>query len=166
MHESFSNDQDQVLCYFTDSVYLAFRSCYIDQKVKGEQKVYHPTVRQCFYCKNYSAKSKEILEKHTKVCASKEGIIYTFENGKIISFQDNLNFLGDVPFTVYFDFETTTGDGIFLDPKMFIVSYCQVYSFNPELNLDKIVKFRSFQQSPEEIYDLNHFRRDHIPYFD
>ena len=102
--------------------------------------------------------SKEILEKHTKVCASKEGIIYTFENGKIISFQDNLNFLGDVPFTVYFDFETTTGDGSFLDPKMFIVSYCQVYSFHPELNLDKIVKFRSFQQSPEEIYDLNHFR--------
>ena len=26
--------------------------------------------------------------------------------------------------------------------------------------------FRSFQQSPEEIYDLNHFRQKHVPYFD
>ena len=58
------------------------------------------------------------------VCAAKERIIYTFDNRKIISFQDNFKVLGDVPFTVYFDFETTTGDTLFLDPKMFVVSYC------------------------------------------
>ena len=104
--------------------------------------------------------------KHTKVCAVKEGIIYTFENGKIISFQDNFKFLGDVPFTVCFDFETTKGDVIFLDPKMFVVSYCEIYTFHPSLNLDKIFIFRSFQQGPEEIYDLNHFREKHISYFD
>ena len=49
---------------------------------------------------------------------------------------------------------------------MFVVSYCQIYSFRLSLNLDKIVIFRSFQQSPEEIYDLSHFRHEHIPYFD
>ena len=92
--------------------------------------------------------------------------MYTFENGKIISFQDNFKYLGDVPFTVYFDFETTTGDIIFSDPKMFVVSYCQIYSFHPSLNIDKIVVFRGFQQIPEETYDLNHFRQEHIPYFD
>ena len=95
------------------------------------------------------------MEKHNKVCAAKEGITYIFDNRKIISFQDNFKFLGDVPFTIYFDFETTTSDVVFLDPKMFVVSYCQIYSFHPSLNLDKIVIFRSFQQSPKEIYDLS-----------
>ena len=106
------------------------------------------------------------MEKHNKVCAAKEGIIYTFDNRKLISFQDNFKFLGYVPFTVYFDFETTTDDVVFLDPKMFLVSYYQIYSFHPSLNLDKIVIFRSFQQSPEEIYNLSYFRNEHIPYFD
>ena len=49
---------------------------------------------------------------------------------------------------------------------MFVVSYCQIYPLHPSLNLDKIVIFRSFQRSPEEIYDLNHFTQEHIPYFD
>lgn len=70
-------------------------------------------MRQCYYCENCFAKSKEALEKHTKVCTSIEGLIYTFENGKIISFQDGFKYLEDVPFTVYFDFETTTGDIVF-----------------------------------------------------
>lgn len=92
-------------------------------------------------------------------------IIYTFDNGKIISFQGNFKFLRDFPVTVYFDFETTTGDVVFFDPKMFAMSYCQIYSFHRSLNLDKIVISRSFQQSPDEIYDLSHFRQEHIPFF-
>ena len=46
------------------------------------------------------------------------------------------------------------------------MSYWQIYSFYASLNLAEIVIFRSFQQSPEEIYDLTHFRQEHIPYFD
>ena len=49
---------------------------------------------------------------------------------------------------------------------MFVVSYCQIYLFHPDLNLDKIVIFRSFQEKAEEIYDLRHFRHEHVPYFD
>ena len=71
----------------------------------------------------------------------------------------------DVPFTVYFDFETTTGDNIFQDPNMFDISYCQINSFHPARNLDKIVIVGSFQQSTEEIYNLNHFWQEHIPLF-
>ena len=33
-------------------------------------------VRQCYYCKNYFAKTKEAFEKHTKVCAGKERIVF------------------------------------------------------------------------------------------
>ena len=75
---------------------------------------------------------------HTKICAAKEGIIYSFDSGDIISFQDNYKYLGDNLFTVYFDFETNTGDAVFFDPKMFVVSYCQIYSFHPRLNLEKL----------------------------
>ena len=46
------------------------------------------------------------------------------------------------------------------------MSYCQIYTFHPSLNLDKIFIFRSFQQSLEEIYDLSHFTQEHIAYFD
>ena len=53
----------------------------------------------------------------------------------------------------------------FFDPKMFVVSYCQIYSFHPSLNLDKIVIFRIFQQTAEEIYGLSHFKQEHIPFF-
>lgn len=85
-----------------------------------------------------------------------EGIVYSFENNKVISFQDNFKYLGDIRFTVYFDFETTRGNNIFQEPKIFATSYLQIYAFHPALNLDKIVIFRNFQQSAEEIYDLSH----------
>ena len=49
---------------------------------------------------------------------------------------------------------------------MYVISYCQIYSFHSSLNLDKIVIFRSFQQTSEGIYDLSHFKREHVPYFD
>ena len=73
--------------------------------------------------------------------------------------------MGDVPFMVYFNFETTTGSSVFLDPKMYVISYCQIYSFHPSLNLDKVVIFRSFQQAANEIYDISHFKHEHVPFF-
>ena len=66
--------------------------------------------------------------------------------------------MGDVPFCVYFDFEMTTGDSVFFGSKMYVISYSQIYSFHPALNLEKIVIYRSFQQTLEEIYDLGHYR--------
>ena len=163
VYELVSNKDDLAICRFTDEIYLAFRS-YISKKIKGEEKMRLNTVRQCHYCENYFSKTKEATKKRTKICAAKEGIVYTVENGKIIYFQDNFKYLGDVPFTVYFDFETTTCDIVFSDPKMFVVSYCQIYSFHLSLTLEKIVIFRSFQQSPEET-DLNHFKQEHVSFF-
>ena len=45
------------------------------------------------------------------------------------------------------------------------MSYCQIYSFHSSLNLDTIVIFRSFQETAEEIYDLSHFKEEHVPNF-
>ena len=38
--------------------------------------------------------------------------------------------------------------------------------FHPSLGLDKIVIYRSFPQTPEEIYDLSHFKNEHATFFD
>ena len=111
-YEPIYDENVPVLCYFTGKIHLAYRS-YIRRYIKGEEKVGHPTIIQCHYCENFFAKSNEKIKKHTQVCAAKEGITYCFNSGEIISFQDNLEYLGDIPFTVYFDFETTTGDTVF-----------------------------------------------------
>ena len=58
------------------------------------------------------------MKKNTRICAAEEGVTYTFDNGDINSFQDNFRYMGDVPLTVYFDFETTTGNVVFFDSKM------------------------------------------------
>ena len=115
------------------------------------------------------------MKKHLSVCSAKEGITYAFDNGQILNYQDNFKYLGDLPFTVYFDFETTTGNSPFFNSAMYVMSYsdlfraiqiyCQIYSFRPSLGLDKIVIFRSFQQTSEQIYDLSHFRNEHAAFF-
>ena len=106
------------------------------------------------------------MKKHLSICAAKECITYFVDNGQIIDYQDNFKYKGDVPFCVYFDFERTTGDSVFFDSKMYVISYCQIYSFHPALNLEKVVIYRSFQQTPEEIYDLGDLRSEHESFFD
>ena len=139
----------------------------MEKKKNEEYRLYHPTTRECCYCENYLACSKNKFSKHLKrKWTSIERIVYSFDNNKIISFQGNFKYLGDVPFTVYFHIQTTTADDIFQDPKMFVISYCQIFAFHPALDLDRIVIFRSFHQSAEEIFDLNHFGQEHISFFD
>ena len=46
-----------------------------------------------------------------------------------------------------------------------MISYCEIYSFHPSLNLDTIMIFRSHQQTPEQIFDLSHFKNEHTAFF-
>ena len=56
------------------------------------------------------------MEKHLSICNAKEGIIYAFDNGQVLNYQNNFKYLCDLAFTVYFDFETTTGgNSVFFD---------------------------------------------------
>ena len=84
---------------------------------KGKEFIRHTTVRQCQYCENYFAKTEENMKKNLEVFAAKEGITYSFDNGNIIPFQDNFRYQSDLPFTVYFDLETTIGDLVVLIQK-------------------------------------------------
>ena len=164
VYESIYDENVPVPCYFTNEIHLAYRS-YIGKLDKGNERMTHRTVRQCCYCQNFFSKTEESLKIHMSTCGAREGITYAFENTQILNYQDNLKYLSDLPFTVYFNFETTGGSCIFFDPAMYVASYCQIYSFHPSLNFDKTEIFRSYQQTAEQIYDLSHFKNENIAFF-
>ena len=165
VYEPIYDETVPVPCYFTNEIHLAYRS-YVGKFDKENEQISHRTVRQCCYCHNFFAKNEENMKTHMFICSAREGITYAFNNGQILNYQDNFKYLGDLPFVVYFDFETkTSGSSVFFDPTMHVISYCQIYSFHPSLNLDKIVIFRSYQQTAEQIYDLSHFKNEHTAFF-
>ena len=125
VYEPIYDENLPIPCFFTSQIQLAYRS-YIGRFKNGKEEIVHYAVKQCHYCQNSFKKNNEAMKNHMTVCAGKEGIIYVFDNGQIVNFQDNFKFLGDIPFTVYFDFETTTSNSAFSDPKMYVISYCQI----------------------------------------
>ena len=52
------------------------------------------------------------MKKHLSICTAREGMTYAFDNGQITNIQDNFRYMGDLPFSVYFNFETTTGGNL------------------------------------------------------
>ena len=53
------------------------------------------------------------MKENLACCSGKAGFTFSFNNGKVIDCQDHYSNLGDMPFSVYFDFETTTGNVVF-----------------------------------------------------
>ena len=64
------------------------------------------------------------MQTHLSICAAKGGITCSFDNNQIIDYQDNYKYMGDLHFSVYFDFETATESALFFDLKIFVKSYC------------------------------------------
>ena len=56
------------------------------------------------------------MKHHLSICAGKAGYTFSFDNGKIVHYQDHYKNFGDLPFSIYYDFETATG-GVFLIKK-------------------------------------------------
>ena len=116
------------------------------------------TAKQCFACNKFFIKRKS-LERHLKICGCIPGIIYKFENQNIQLFFDHTKFMGDLPFAIYFDFETTSGKEIYRfeqDCSLYLVSYSFVVAFHPCLDLDKIFVVRSFNHSFESLVDVGY----------
>ena len=158
VYEPTLDDTKEIDCYFAHDLSLAFH-CKADKFRRGKKKNFEmQRVRQCYYCNSYFVKSYEKLQKHISCCSGQAGFTYSFDNGKIIDYQDHYTNLGDVPFSVYYDFETTTGSAGFLDVKMFVVSYCMVVVFHAKINLPRIVIYRSFNQTENELQSLSPFQ--------
>ena len=59
-------------------------------------------------------------------CPGKPGVAYNFNNQNLINYQDNFHAKGDVPFVIYFDFETTAPTNACLDPEQKKMFICQL----------------------------------------
>ena len=101
---------------------------------------------QCYHCNQFFAR-EERQKRHIESCLDVPGVIYNLNTKTLTSFQDNFNSKGDLPFVLYYDFETTAPTDNIFDPepkKMFVVSYVLIVAFHPALNLDRIIIQRSY----------------------
>ena len=157
VYEPTLDDTREIDCYFAPDISLAFHAK-ADKFRKGQKYFNTQKVRQCHYCNNYFVKSFEKLQKHISCCSGKAGFEFSFDNGKLIDYQDHYSNLGDVPFSVYYNFETTTGSAVFFYEKMYVVSYCMIIAFHPSIKLARISIFRSFDQNENDLQSISHFQ--------
>ena len=83
----------------------------------------------------------------------------------MISFEDNFHAKGDLPFVIYFDFETTAPTDNCFDPEqktMFVVSYVVIVAFRPDLKIDRIIIQGSFAHATKQLTSLDYFSQDQI----
>ena len=66
------------------------------------------TADQCYACNKFFIERKS-LERHLNSYVHMPGLVYNFENQIIQMFFDNVKFMGDLSFAIYFGFETTCG---------------------------------------------------------
>ena len=114
------------------------------------------------YCRKFFIR-EDRQKRHMESFAGVPGVVYNFNNQNLISYPDNFHAKGDIPFVIYFDFETTAPTDNCLDSeqkKMFIFSYVMTVAFHPELQLNCIIIQRSFVHSIEHITVLNYFTQE------
>ena len=59
------------------------------------------------------------MKEHLSCFSGKAGFTFSFDNGKVVDYQDHYNNLGHMLFSLYFDFETTAGNvGFFMQRCM------------------------------------------------
>ena len=107
-----------ISCFFAPQIHTAYQT--FSEKSLGNNKkrcVNSTAAKQCPYCNNAFLKSKQKMEKHISSCSGRAGFNFVFDNGKIVDYQDNYKKIGDLPFIMYFDFETTTGSVFFMMQK-------------------------------------------------
>ena len=151
--------------FFAPKIHLGFRNT-VEKSRKGGNVLNETHARQCHYCNNYFLKSDEKMKKHLSCCSGKTGFTFSFNNGKIVDYQDHYRNLGDLPFSICYDFETTTGIVVFFDAKMYVVSYCMVVAFHPDLKILRLVIFRSCDQNHNALTLLSHFQALEFNFFE
>ena len=159
------NENKNIECFFAPEIHLDFRTS-IEKSKNGEKVLNHTRAKQCHYCNNYFIKSNEKMKKHLSVCSGKAGFTFSFDNGKIVDYQDHYRNLGDLPFSIYHDFETTTGSVVFFDAKINMVSYCMVVAFHPDLKIPRLMIFRSYDQNQNVLTLLSQFQTLEFNFFE
>ena len=112
---------------------------------KGE-KLSHGFGYQCYYYNKFFARPDK-HKRHMEHCSGIPGIVYSFNNKNLMTFEDNLGYKGDLSVVAFIDFETTAPTDSCFDPeqkRMFVVSYVVVLAFHPTLKMNRIIIQHSF----------------------
>ena len=97
------------------------------------------------------------------------GIVYKFQNQSIQTFFENVKFMDDLSFAIYFDFETTCGKKAYNfddDISMYPVSYAFAVAFHPSLNLDRVSVVKSFNHAFDQLNSMGYLLDEMLSCFD
>ena len=93
-----------------------------------------------------------------------------FQHSKLLTFEENLKYKGDLLMTIYFDFETTAPSDTYYDPEqkeMFVVSYITIIAFHQKLiGLNRVICERSLGYSYQKLNIIDYFTDDQICHVD
>ena len=163
IYKPVKKETENIDCYFSKKINYAFRTSFSEN-----DKIRHGTAFQCHYCSTYYGR-KDKLDRHIENCTGQPGFIYNFNTQSLVTFEENLKFKRDIPFTAYIDFETTAPTDDCLDPennKMIAVSYVIIFAFQPELNLNRIIMERSFGHLQARLLSLSYLSSEQLRYAD
>ena len=88
---------------------------------------------ECYYGGKFFALADK-QKRHIESCSGIPGVVYNLSNQNLVTFEDNFKSKGNLPFALYFDFETIAPADNSFDPeqtKMFVVSYVLIVCFHP-----------------------------------
>ena len=165
VYEPTLNEKNPIVCFFASDVSHALNSK-IEKMKNGKRELQFKKAQQCHYCINYFVKSFEKMQKHLSCCSGKAGFTFSFDNGKVIDYQDHFSSLRDVPFSLYYDFETTAGNTVFFDAKMYVVSYRMIIAFHQDLKIPRLVVYRGYDQDQQELQSLTNFQVSEYDFLD
>ena len=153
-------------CFFTNAMHLAFKAVYnetIDWKKPKSTCVF-----ECYFCGRFFVRQGR-RDLHLQHCVGQPGFVYNFQTRNLLTYEENLKFKRDVPLTTYIDFETTAPTDCCLDPesnKMNVVSYVIICTFQPKLQLPRVIIERSFGHSLEKLSQIDYLTAEQLSYAD
>ena len=150
---------EQIKCYFSRDLSKVYRNACS----RGEN-LQHGFANQCYYCNKFFARPDK-YKRHTEHCSGVPGIIYSFNNQNLMTFEDNLGYKGDLPAVAYIDFETTAPTKNCFDPEqksIFVMSYVIIVAFHPKLKMDRVIIQRSFEYCLEKPTTIDYLTNDQM----
>ena len=123
---------------------------------------------ECYYCGKFFALADK-QKRHIESCSGISGVVYNLSNQNSVTFEDNFKSKGDLPFALYFNFETIAPADNCFDPeqtKMFVVSYAFIVCFHPKLKIPKIIVQRSYAHSLNKLTSIDYLTIAQINFAD
>ena len=88
------------------------------------------------------------MQEYVNSCSGQAGFSFSFDNGKIVNYSDNFKKITDLPFTIYYDFETTTGSVVFLMQKCtwlataWLLPFIQILIYHAFIFIEVMIRTR------------------------